>query len=426
MSKPVNLESKRGNRLASADKKSPPNSAGQQRKPRVVLALQGGGALGAYQAGVYQALHENELAPEWVVGTSIGAINAALIAGNEPALRLQRLREFWREVSQRDVLSLELIPDIAKAPDWAQRFNVLNATARAMTHGISKFFAPRLFNPFALGLPVAPEKASFYDTAPLAAALREMIDLDRINAANAPGATRLTVSSVQVTTAQLVHFDSRFRELGIEHILASGAIPPGFPPVRIDGELYWDGGLYSNTPLETVLEDQPRVDTLCFMVDLWFADGFEPKTYDQVQARQKAVMFSSRSERHIDAFNEKHALRRQLRALYDKLPPELQNDPEVRKFNAAGCDTSMHIVRLQYPGHDWHTSSKDINFSAGSIEWRWQQGYQDALRALAQPLWHDDYAPEQGIVVHDIRRDDAAAEDGSPAQSPMAASAAAR
>lgn len=379
------------------------------KKPRVVLALQGGGALGAYQAGVYQALHENDLVPDWVVGTSIGAINAALIAGNVPEQRLPRLREFWQQVSQHDALSLALIPDIGNAADLAIRFNVWNATTRAMLGGIPSFFTPRLFNPFVLGLPVNPEQASFYDTSPLASTLSQLVDFECINNRDASDAMRLTVSAVQVTTAQLVNFDSKFRALGIEHILASGAIPPGFPPVRIDGELYWDGGLYSNTPLETVLEDKPRVDTLCFMVDLWFAEGAEPTTYDRVQARQKEVMFASRSQRHIDAFNEKHALRRKLHALYNKLPRELQNDPEIKKLTEGGCNTSTHVVRLQYPGRDWNTSSKDINFSAGSIEWRWQQGYEDAQRALANPGWQEVYPPEQGIIVHDVYADEAAA-----------------
>lgn len=377
-----------------------------KKKLRVVLALQGGGALGAYQAGVYQALHEKELAPDWVVGTSIGAINAALIAGNACEQRLQRLREFWQRVSQLDLLSPARFPNVVNAPDWAQRFNVWSATARAMTQGIPGFFSPRLFNPFAMGLPVNPESASFYDTSPLVATLRELVDIERINDANARDATRLTVSAVQVTTAELASFDSKQQQIGIEHILASGAIPPGFPPVRIDGELYWDGGLYSNTPLETVLDDSPRVDTLCFMVDLWFAEGREPTTYDQVQARQKAVMFASRSKRHIEAFNEKHALRRQLRALYEKLPPALKAAPEIKKLNAAGCGTSMHVVHLQYSGHDWHTSSKDINFSAGSIEWRWEQGYRDALRAMAQTNWQESYSPEEGIIVHEVRSTD--------------------
>jgi NTE family protein len=377
-------------------------STSTKPRPRVVLALQGGGALGAYQAGVYQALHENGVTPDWVVGTSIGAINAALIVGNEPNQRLDRLRQFWRLVSQRDLLPRNCIPGVTDATDLTVRFNVWNATAHAVTRGISNFFAPRFFNPFAIGLPVAPERASFYDTAPLAATLRELVDIERINDKDAVDAIRLTVSSVKVTTAELVNFDSRFCKLGIEHILASGAIPPGFPPVRIDGDLYWDGGLFSNTPLETVLDDTPRADTLCFMIDLWFAEGLEPNTYDKVQARQKAIMFASRSKRHIEAFNEKHALRRQLRTLYEKLPPELQRDPEIKKLSAGGCNTSMHVVRLQYTGHDWHTSSKDINFSAGSIEWRWQQGYSDAQRALARPNWQESYSPEQGIVVQEI------------------------
>jgi len=362
-------------------------------KPRIVLALQGGGALGAYQAGVYQALHEHELTPDWVIGTSIGAINAAIIAGNDISNRLLRLQEFWDGVAHHDAVSG------ATTPDWVQRMNVWHATFDAITRGIPGFFSPRLFNPFILGLPVSPDKASIYDTAPLADTLKQLVDVDVMNASEA---MRLTVSALQVTTAQLVNFDSAHQRLGIEHILASGAIPPGFPPIRIDGELYWDGGLYSNTPLEIVINDSPRVDTLCFMVDLWFAEGPEPETYDQVQSRQKEVMFASRSARHIEAYAETHNLRRQLHALYDKLSPALKDDPEIKQLASHGCGTTMHIVRLQYPGHDWRSSSKDINFSKGSIEWRWDKGYNDAKLALQQARWLQPVPDDKGIVVHEI------------------------
>lgn len=363
--------------------------------PRIALALQGGGALGAYQAGVYQALHEHNMEPDWVLGTSIGAINAGIIAGNEPAQRLPRLREFWQSVACRDLI---YGPDV---PDWVQRVNVWSATVRAIAQGIPGFFAPRIFNPFLAGLPVAADRAGIYDTSPLRATLTELIDTDTINRADG---VRLTVNAVQVTNARLTSFDSAQQPVGIDHILASGAIPPSFPPVRIDGELYWDGGIHSNTPFEAVINDLPRTNTLCFMVDLWSPENVEPETLDQVQSRQKEVMYSSRSRRHIEAYGETHNLRRKLKAMYNLLPAELRNDPEIQSLAESCCDKTMHIVRLQYPGHDWKTSSKDINFSRGSIEWRWQRGYDDAARILQQAPWLNPSPPHQGIVLHELTR----------------------
>ena len=270
-----------------------------RNKQRIALVLQGGGALGAYQAGIYQALHEHELTPDWVVGTSIGAINAAIIAGNPHAQRLTRLREFWDHVAHDDNL------DLTRIPDQARQFNSWLATLDAMTRGVPGFFAPRLFSLFPAGLAVPPESASFYDTGALSATLEGLIDFNYLNAA---GGVRLTVNAVKVTSGDLISFDNAKRPLAVEHIMASGALPPGFPPMRIDGDLYWDGGLYSNTPLETVLSDAPQMNTLCFMVDLWSADGPEPTTLDQVQTRQKDVMFASRSKRHIDAYLQTHKL----------------------------------------------------------------------------------------------------------------------
>jgi len=374
------------------------------RRPRIVLALQGGGALGAYQAGVYEAMHENGVTPDWVTGTSIGAINAAIIAGNPPDRRLERLREFWDLLSHDDLVRHQRVPSWGRVPNWVVRGNVWHATLDAIARGIPGFFSPRLFNPFAAGIAVEPERSSYYDTAPLAKTLRRLINVELLNNANpADGkAMRLTVGAVQVTTAELANFDNTRQRIGIEHILASGALPPGFPPVRIDGKLYWDGGLYSNTPLDTVLDDLPRVSTLCFMVDLWFAHGHEPCTLDQVESRRKEVMFASRSQRHIETYSETHNLRRRLRALYERLPPELRQDDDIAQLATGGCGTTMHIVRLQYPGHDWRSSSKDINFSRGSIEWRWRQGYEDAKRALQQAAWLQPIALDKGVVVHDM------------------------
>jgi NTE family protein len=371
----------------------PSATAAATTRPRVVLVLQGGGALGAYQAGVYQALHEHGLTPDWVVGTSIGAINGALIAGNERVHRLSRIREFWDRVAHSDLF------DMRRVPDAARRFNTWFNTLDSAFRGVPSFYALRWFNPFAVGLQVAAEDASFYDTNALKATLDELVDLRMLND---PEGIRLTVSAIRVTCGQLDNFDSLHQYIGIPHVMASGAMPPGFPPVRIDGELYWDGGLYSNTPLETVLIDEPRVDTICFMVDLWSPDGPEPQSIEQVQTRQKDVVFASRSQRHIDAYLRGHKLRRLVRMLRQKLPPDALNREEMRELDAVGRDTTMHIVRLAYAGRDWQMASKDINFSKGSIDWRWEQGYRDAMRAIEAGAWRMSAPEGAGVLVHEV------------------------
>ncbi len=359
---------------------------------RIVLVLQGGGALGAYQAGVYQALHEVDLMPDWIVGTSIGAINAALLAGNDKPNRMARLKQFWERVAHRDSV------DMTRLPEPQRQTNIWLSTIDTMVRGVPGFFTPRLFSMFPVGVQVAPEQASFYDTAALADTLNELVDFEYLNG---PGGIRLTVNAMNVTSGELASFDSKERTIGIEHIRASGALPPGFPPVRIDGALYWDGGLYSNTPLKTVLDDLPHVNTLVFMVDLWSAEGPEPTTLDEVQTRQKDVMFASRSKRHIEDYVTTHDLQHKLRELYAMLP-EQARDATAEQLNALGCDSTMHIVRLPYAGRDWHMASKDINFSKGSIQWRWDQGYQDAKRAFEVGGWLELFAQDTPLVVHEL------------------------
>ncbi len=362
-------------------------------KPRVALVLQGGGALGAYQAGVYQALHENDLTPDWVVGTSIGAINAALIAGNPRETRIDRLREFWETVAHPDAFDLRQVPDAWRP--WATRLTTLDTFLR----GTAGFFRPRPLNPFALGLPVPPDEASFYSTAELGETLARLVDFDYLNG---PSGIRMTVAAVKVTCGTLVNFDSRQRPLGPQHVMASGALPPGFAPVRIDGELYWDGGLYSNTPLEAVLNDEPRTNLLCMMVDLWHADGPEPRTLEEVQTREKDVTFASRSQRHIDAYLQQYKLRRAAHALYKRLPPSMLTQQDRQMMEELGADSTIHIVRLAYAGRDWNMASKDVNFARGSVMWRWEQGYQDGLRAIALGKGCPFSESETGIVVHDL------------------------
>ena len=360
---------------------------------RIVLVLQGGGALGAYQAGVYQALHEHDLVPDWIVGTSIGAINAALIAGNEQANRLQRVKAFWDRVSHPDAFDMSLVSD------QLRRSNIWFSTVDTVLRGAPGFFSPRPFSGFPYGMQVLPEEASFYDTSELKTTLKELVDFDYLNA---EGGMRLTVNALKVACGTLRRFDNRELQICADHIRASGALPPGFPAVRIDGELYWDGGLYSNTPLETVLDDSEHVDTLCFMVDLWSAEGPEPTTLDEVGTRQKDVTFASRSKRHIADYVATHKMRQKLRELYRELPDHAKSEQGAQDLAALGCGTTLHIVRLPYAGRDWNMAVKDINFSQGSIEWRWDQGYQDALRAIQAAGWLGVLEEHTPLVVHEL------------------------
>jgi NTE family protein len=363
------------------------------KNDRIALVLQGGGALGSYQAGVYQALHEHALAPDWVVGTSIGAINAALIAGNEPANRLPRIRQFWDRIAHADSVDMKLVTDPAR------QFNTWLATLDATARGVPGFFEPRPFNLFSVGMAVEPDVASYYDTSGLARSLNELVDFDYLNA---KGGMRLTVNAVKVTSGELVSFDNTRQTITAAHIMASGALPPGFPPIRIDGELYWDGGLYSNTPLETVLDDSSPDDTLCFMVDLWNAKGPEPKTLEEVQTRQKDVMFASRSRRHIEDYLRTYRQQQTIRELYEQLPAGLKAAAAPKVLDQPGYNAIMHIVRLPYRGQDWHMSAKDINFSRGSIEWRWEQGYRDATCGVEKADWLSGVDDGLGIVLHDL------------------------
>jgi NTE family protein len=375
-----------------------PNRLNPDKLP-IVLVLQGGGALGAYQAGVYQALHEHALMPDWIVGTSIGAINAALIAGNQPAFRVRRVKSFWDRVAHPDGV------DMAKVNDFQRRIQIRLNSMDTLVRGVPGFFTPRLCSIFAMGLPVPPEEASFYETAPLNATLRELVDFDYLNSA-APA--RLTMTAVKVTTGNLDHFDSRHMHLGPDHVRASGSLPPGFAPVRIGGELYWDGGVYSNTPLESVLAEPPLGDILCFLVDLWSPAGTEPTTLDEVHTRQKDVTYASRTERHIEDYVRTYRLQSKLREMYERLPQADHSEADERALADLGCDSVIHIMRLRYAGHDWHMPSKDINFSKGSIEWRWDQGYGDAQRAIQHAGWLA--AVEEGTVValHELPGHDSA------------------
>jgi NTE family protein len=353
-----------------------PQRMGPAAHGQVVLVLQGGGALGAYQAGVYEALCGAGTEPDWVIGTSIGAINAGIIAGNAPENRLPRLREFWRRVEQ-------------DSP-----FGNFATFAR----GIPAFFAPRSLAWGGTQARVGLDAASYYSTEPLRATLAGLVDFRFLNESK----TRLTVGAVHVRTSEMRYFDSREEPLGVDHIMASGALPPAFPAIRIDGEAYWDGGLYSNTPLEAVLDDVPRRDSVIFAVNVWQPTGPEPGSIWEVMGRQKDIHYASRADSHIARQKQIHRLRHVIRELSKHLPAEKQDSPECRALASWGCGTIMHVARLLAPALASEDYLKDIDFSHAGIQARWQAGLSDTLRMLESAPWEAPIDPMEGIVVHEL------------------------
>ena len=365
-----------------------PTAPGIDPPDRVTLVLQGGGALGAYQAGVYQALDEAGMRPDWVIGTSIGAINASLIAGNPPEKRLERLKGFWRGVEQGFLPSL-----VAGMPMFGSQV----ANFMTMANGVEGFFKP---NPLAFMnslWPVGPDQAGYYRTNPLRRTLSDLVDFDLVNS----GACRLTVGAANVRTAKMHYFDSRDMRFDVRHVMASGALPPAFPPIRIDDELYWDGGILSNTPVEAVFDDFPRRGGLVFVVHIWNPDGAEPETMADVLHRQKDVQYASRAHSHIQRQQQIHRLRHVIAELAARLPPDERAKPEVEEMAGYGCLTRMHVVRLLAPGLDGEGASKDIDFSANGIKARWAAGLKNTREVIARAPWNEPVDRLEGFVLHE-------------------------
>ena len=354
---------------------------------QTVLVLQGGGALGAYQVGVYEALHEAGIAPQWVIGTSIGAINAALIVGSKPDERLAKLHEFWSRVTN-DMFVPEGLPS------W---LTTAMRNTLAITSGVPSFFSP---NPLAFASPhynVGAQSAGYYSVSPLRRTLEELIDVAELNS----GGTRITVGASCVRTAEMRYFDSRDMPLSVDHILASGALPPGFPPVRIDGELYWDGGILSNTPVEVVFDDNPRRSGLVFAVHIWNPHGPEPETMWEVMNRQKDVQYSSRAAAHIKRQRQLHKMRHVIAELTKMVPEEARRNNRFGEMASYGCLTRMHVVRLLAPALDHEDHSKDIDFSASGIRRRREAGYEDTMKTLEKAPWRAPVDEIEGFILHE-------------------------
>jgi len=427
----------------------------------IALLLQGGGALGAYQAGVYQALSEAQIYPDWIAGISVGAINSALIAGNPPEARLEKLRAFWERVSTplswpgtgwlsasgKATPTLDLFDLTAGPAAWIGAMGLaflsgqpqdryanslrgvwenLRANARsiwppepiamrgdlarglmnqmsaggALAHGVGGFFAPRMPQPW-LQPNGSIEATSYYDSAPLKATLEELVDFDRINA----GETRFSVGAVNVLTGNFVYFDNATHTIKPEHVMASGALPPGFPAIEIDGEHYWDGGLVTNTPLQWVLESEPRRDTLAFQVDLWSARGALPGNMAEVATRQKEIQYSSRTRANSDRFKNLQRIRHALSNLLQTLPEELRNSPEFALLQPAADHRVYNLVQLIYRSRHYEGHSKDYEFSHRSMEDHWLAGYHDTVRTLRHPEVLGRPVNNEGVLTFDLAQD---------------------
>ena len=364
---------------------------------RVALLLQGGGALGSYQAGVYQALDEAGLHPDWVAGISIGAINSAIIAGNAPERRVEKLRRFWETITE----SPFGIPSFSHVPLSGVLLHSAVNQARAnniLLGGAPGFFKPRFPPPY-LVPGGAIEALSFYDVGPLRETLSQLVDFDLLN----DGRTRFSVGAVNVRSGNFVYFDNATHRIGPEHVMASGSLPPGFPPQEIEGEYYWDGGLVSNTPLQWVLDSFPRLDTLAFQVDLWSARGEMPKDLMQQETRQKEIRYSSRTRMGTDQFRKQQKLRRMVKEALALLPADV-----VRKsfadLAAEADETVFNIIQLIYHAREYEGNSKDYEFSRRTMEEHWTAGYNDAVRTLRHPEVLERPTTPDGVFTFDLAR----------------------
>ncbi|MFZ1106867.1 MAG: patatin-like phospholipase family protein [Rhodomicrobium sp.] len=364
---------------------------------QITLVFQGGGALGAYQAGVYQALHEAGIEPDWIIGTSIGAINASLIAGNAPSDRLTALQEFWARVQKKEPAGL-----------WAAGLGIASAftvnpfvdqeNLSTFTNGIPGFFEPNLEAFLGGGQKrLGTARVGLYSTEPLRKTLTELVNFDLIDSSR----PRLAVGAAEVATGRMRYFDSRDMRLSVDHVVASGALPPAFPPVLIDGAYYWDGGILSNTPIEAIFDDRERKSGTVFAVHVWNANGDNPETLFQVANRQKDIQYASRAASHVMRQKQIHRLRHIIKELEAHIPPSERDDPMVKELLSWGCLTRIHVVRLQAPPLENDNHLKDIDFTKRGIRTRWSLGYEHTMRAIEKSPWTVDPDPLEGVILHE-------------------------
>ncbi len=380
---------------AVRDNPLPPQPSGWRpnRCHRIALIFQGGGALGAYQAGVYQALHEADIEPDWVTGVSIGGINAAIIAGNQRDERIPRLREFWGRITSRKIWS--------HTPDGDVYRRIRNSVSSflTLTQGQPGFFRPHVMNPW-LSPAGAGTATSFYDSAPLRDTLIELVDFSLINRQ----VSRFSVGAVNVLTGNFIYFDNHDTEIEPEHVMASGALPPALPMVKIGTDYYWDGGIVSNTPLQHLLEQDDGLNALVFQVDLFSARGTLPRDMADVLARHKDIMYSSRTRYNTDVFRKLQKWKMRTHDALARIPEELLTDDEIQWRKELSDLPEMTILHLIYQQKAYEGHAKDYEFSGTSMREHWESGYEDTVRTLKQRHWLDLPPQGGGIVVHDVHR----------------------
>ena len=360
---------------------------------RVALVLQGGGALGAYQGGVYQALHEGGLEPDWVAGVSIGGINSAIIAGNPRERRLERLREFWETITARRVWLFT--PD-GDAPRKARN---TWSSFLTMSQGQPGFFDVNKPGPW-LSPRGAKQATSFYDNAPLRETLLRLVDFDLINS----GATRFACGAVNVANGNFYYFDNASSEIVPEHVMASGALPPALPMVQLGTDYFWDGGLVSNTPLQHLADNIGANNALVFQVDLFSAVGGIPRDMYDVMARQKDIQYSSRTRLTTDLYTRMHRMKEQIRSLLDRIPESELTEEERKQKEELHSLPEITILLLIYQQAAYEGQAKDYEFSSTSMREHWEAGYRDTLRTLHHKDWLTVDSTQQGIKLHDIHR----------------------
>src|SRR5882724_4182807 len=364
------------------------------RCDRIALVLQGGGALGAYQAGVYQALHEANIEPDWVCGVSIGAINSAIIAGNPPDRRLERLHIFWDRITDRKIW--HYTPD----GDIYRKARNLVSSFMTTTLGQPGFFKPHTTNPW-LSAAGAKTATSYYDSEPLRETLLELVDFDRINDKK----IRFAVGAVNILSGNFIYFDNAHDEIMPEHIMASGALPPALPMVKVGTDHFWDGGIVSNTPLQHLLDQEDDLNSLVFQVDLFSARGALPRDIQDVMARHKDIMYSSRTRYNTDVYRRLHTWKTRLYQALAKVPVEALSDDERKMRDELADLPEMAILHLIYQQKAYEGHAKDHEFSASSMREHWQSGYEDTKRTLLHRYWLEMPAQGAGCVVHDVHRE---------------------
>jgi NTE family protein len=372
---------------------------GQSFRPewceRVGLVLQGGGALGAYQIGVYQAMEEAGILPDWVSGVSIGAINSAIIAGNRPERRLERLRTFWERITDRKVAYF--------TPDGDMFRQMRNALSSWYTIALGQpgFFTPQKQSPW-LSVAGARTATSYYDTEPLRETLLELVDFDLIND---PSHIRFSVGAVNVLTGNFVYFDNAKDRIEPAHIMASGALPPALPMVKVGTDYFWDGGLVSNTPLQHLLEQEDKLNSLVFQVDLFSARGALPRAIQDVLGRQKDITYSSRTRYTTDVYRSLLSWKTKTRDALNKVPDDLLNESD-RALKAELADLpEIAILQLIYQQKAYEGHAKDYEFSRTSMLDHWQSGYEDTKQTVQRRDCLKMPPPGTGVSVFDVHHD---------------------